>query len=250
MPRNRMIKVDFWDDEKLATISRDARLTYIALWNFSDDYGVVKGHHAWLKNNIYPYDEKLNLDTFKKWLLEIETLKRIIPFSNNGEIFYYIPKFEVHQTINRPSLQRNPEPPDNIYEDLNQNPACSLPAHGVLIDEIKLKEVKRKEKNISIKGERNKVAICVIDLLNKISGKNFGYGEANLEPIRGRLADGFKQEDCERVLKIKWDDEKFDKKYYRPTTLFRPSLFEGYLNESDEDKDGLARFLQRHQDTG
>jgi len=45
-----MIKTEFWDDEKLATISRDARLTYIALWNFSDDYGVVKGHHARLEN--------------------------------------------------------------------------------------------------------------------------------------------------------------------------------------------------------
>jgi len=240
-----MIKTEFWDDQKLATISRDARLTYIALWNFSDDYGVVKGHHAWLKNNIYPYDEKLNIETFKKWLLELESLKRIIPFSQNGEVYYYIPKFEVHQTINRPSLQRNPEPPDNIYEELNQESACSVIAHGVPIDEIKLSI---KEKNIKIKGERNKIAICIIDLLNKISGKNFGHGEANLEPIRGRLGDGFTKEDCEKVLKTKWNDEKFDKKYYRPVTLFRPSLFEGYLNESDEDENGLARFLHRHQD--
>ena len=229
MPRNRMIKTEFWDDEKLATISRDARLTYIALWNFSDDYGVVKGHHFWLKNNIYPYDESLKLETFTKWLLELESLKRIISFSTNGEIYYYIPTFLDHQTINRPSLQRNPIPPEDIYESVEQNNACSLIAPGVPIDEVKLSI---REVNIKRKAERNEIAKSVISLLNNLSGKNFGHGEANLEPIRGRLADGFKKEDCEKVLRTKWNDKEFDKKYYRPTTLFRPSLFEGYLNEN------------------
>jgi len=221
-----MIKTEFWDDEKLATISRDARLTYIALWNFSDDYGVVKGHHSWLKNNIYPYDEKLNIDTFKKWLLELETLKRIIPFSTNGELYYFIPKFDTHQTINRPSLQRNPEPPKDICESLNQIQDYSQPTHTLLIDEIK-----RKEREKNIKESRTETAKAVICFLNNISGKNFGTGEANLEPIRGRLADGFPYEDFETVMKNKWNDEKFDKKYFRPQTLFRPANFEAYLNE-------------------
>ena len=236
MPRNRMIKTEFWDDEKLAAISRDARLTYIALWNFSDDYGVVKGHHAWLKNNIYPYDEKLGLETFKNWLFELETLKRIIPFSTNGEFYYYLPTFLNHQTINRPSSQRNPEPPTLIYEESAQNNNYSGSAQGVPIDEIKLKE---REKKIKIKEERNEIAKSIISFLNNISGKNFGTGEANLEPIRGRLAEGFSQEDCEQVLTNKWHDKDFNKKYYRPTTLFRPSLFEGYLNENIKPKTRL-----------
>lgn len=226
MPRNRMIKTEFWDDEKLANISRDARLTYIALWNFSDDYGVVKGNCVWLKNNIYPYEEKLNIDTFKKWLFELQKLLRIIPFSSNGETYFYLPKFLTHQTINRPSLQRNPEPPENLLESFKQNKDCSEIAHGILTDENK-----RKERENKIKSERNEIARAIIDSLNKISGKNFGYGEANLEPIRGRLSDGFTFEQCEIVLNNKWDDKDFNKKYYRPTTLFRPANFEGYLNE-------------------
>lgn len=89
-----------------------------------------------------------------------------------------------------------------------------------------------KEKNIKIKEGRTETAKAVIDFLNSISGKNFGYGEANLEPIRGRLADGFPYEDFETVMKNKWNDEKFDKKYFRPATLFRPANFEAYLNEN------------------
>lgn len=56
MARSRMIKPEFWDDEKLASISRDARLTFIGLWNHSDDFAVVKGHASWLKNKIFSYN--------------------------------------------------------------------------------------------------------------------------------------------------------------------------------------------------
>ncbi len=50
MARTRMIKPEFWSDEKLAALSLQVRLIYIGLWNLSDDYGVVKGHPlCWLE---------------------------------------------------------------------------------------------------------------------------------------------------------------------------------------------------------
>jgi hypothetical protein len=137
MPRSRMVKPEFWDDEKLATISRDARLTFVGMWTHSDDYGVVKGHPAWLKNKIYPYEEIRQLD-FQKWLNELEKLVCILPFDSEGEKYYYIRAFTKHQVINRPSAQRNPEPPQNIIDD-------SLNTHGILIDETET-EVKPKPK--------------------------------------------------------------------------------------------------------
>jgi hypothetical protein len=143
MPRSRVIKPEFWDDEKLAAISRDARLTFIGLWTYSDDYGVVKGHPGWLKNKIYPYEEIRSSD-FQKWLTELEKLQCILPFESDGEKFYYIRTFTTHQTINRPSAQRYPEPPSNLFED-------SRSTHGALIDETETEtetetEVKQKPK--------------------------------------------------------------------------------------------------------
>lgn len=138
MPRNRMIKPEFWDDEKLAKISRDARLTFIGMWNHSDDYGVVKGSPIWLKNQIYPYDNKLKIEKFEEWLAEIIEINAIIPFPDGCEDYFFIKNFLKHQTINRPSQQRNPAPPDTILED-------SMNTQGALIDEVKLKEVKLKE---------------------------------------------------------------------------------------------------------
>ena len=84
-----MIKPEFWSDEKLALLSLQARLTYIGLWNLSDDYGVVKGHPAWLKNSIYPYDD-IRLDEFGAWLSELIKIGRIVPFLADGEKFYAI----------------------------------------------------------------------------------------------------------------------------------------------------------------
>ncbi len=138
MPRSRMIKPEFWDDEKLATISRDARLTFIGMWTHSDDYGVVKGHPAWLKNKIYPYEE-IKQSEFQKWLNELEKLLCILPFECEGEKYFYIRAFIKHQVINRPSQQRNPEPPQQIIDD-------SMNTHGVLTDETETETETETEK--------------------------------------------------------------------------------------------------------
>lgn len=111
MPRNRMIKVEFWDDEKLASsCSRDSRLLYIGMWNFSDDYGVCRGNVSWLQSHIFPYESIDNHD-FVSWLHELESSGRIVPFSTDGESYYHIKTFLKHQTIDKPSARRNPQPP-------------------------------------------------------------------------------------------------------------------------------------------
>lgn len=124
MARIRTIKPEFWDDEKLSGISIQAGHTYIALWNFSDDYGVVKGSSAWLKSRIYPYRMDLTFEQFIEWLDELKSLDRIRAFTVDGEQFFYMPKFTEHQKINRPSDFRNAEPPVSIVK------GESPPTHG------------------------------------------------------------------------------------------------------------------------
>lgn len=139
-----MIKPEFWDDEKLSQISRDARLTYIGLWNHSDDYGVVKGAATWLYSRIYPYDGGI-LTEFKKWLQELERIHRIIPFRISREQFYYIPTFLIHQTINKPSkYNRNPPVPQSL---LNTLPEGSSSTTAPLPPEGKGREVKGSKGN-------------------------------------------------------------------------------------------------------
>lgn len=131
MPRSRMVKPEFWTDEKLHRISRDARLTFIGLLTYSDDYGVVKGYAGGLRSQLYPGDD-LTVAQVETWLQELIDLQRIIPFSHNEEQYYHIVNFTKHQKINRPSKQRNPAPPPHVIERLSE---YSVSAHGALIDE-------------------------------------------------------------------------------------------------------------------
>ena len=141
MARCRIVKPEFWDDQRLSSISFQARLTYIGIWNFCDDYGVTKASALWLKSRIFPYDDKLNMRDFKRWVAELVELRRIVEFTASGEVFYFIPNFRKHQVINRPSKTRYPEPPADILEH-------SRSTHGALTDEIEVEvEVEREIEN-------------------------------------------------------------------------------------------------------
>lgn len=114
MARSRILKPEFWSDEKLALVPRDARLTFAGLWTCSDDYGVTKGHPAWLKAQIFPYDVELTVADFQKWLADLERIGVIDPFTADGESFFFIRNFADHQKVDRPSKMRNPPCPRHI----------------------------------------------------------------------------------------------------------------------------------------
>lgn len=146
-----MVKPEFLDDEKLATISRDARLLFIGLWINSDDYGVVKGNHKWLKSKIFPYDE-CSSQQFTKWLTELENIDCIRPFSTSGENFYWIRTFSQHQTINKPSQTRNPTPPDTL-QHYSGSPTVALPSETEVETEVET------EKKLSCSSPTEKRAV-------------------------------------------------------------------------------------------
>lgn len=107
MPRIRTVKPEYWSDEKLGQESEAVQLTYIAIWNFADDYGVVKATPLYLKSQIFPYKDKLRIDVFCTWLKRLEELEVVIPFTYRGESFYYILNFRKHQKVDKPSKARN-----------------------------------------------------------------------------------------------------------------------------------------------
>lgn len=133
MARIRTIKPEFWDDQKLAEMGPEVQLLYIGTWNFSDDYGVVKGDPRWLRNKIFPYGS-ISQQKFDCYLHSLVTLHRLFQFEANGETFLYNPKFIEHQVINKPSKGRNPEPPQELIDTIpTLLPECygnSVPGKG------------------------------------------------------------------------------------------------------------------------
>ena len=76
----------------------------------------------------------------------------------------------------------------------------------------------------------------VVDYLNEKVGSRYTYRNKEINRlIRARLKDGFTVDDFKAVIDGKSADWKGDpnmSKYLRPSTLFAPSHFEEYLNES------------------
>ena len=93
----------------------------------------------------------------------------------------------------------------------------------------------------TLKDNYTKYSKDVIDHLNKVKGgKGFTYTLRNLSYPIARLKEGHTIEDLKAVVDVKWKDSDFNKKYFRPSTLFNSDKFEGYLmeasNSSESDK--------------
>lgn len=111
MARIRTVKPDFWRDQELALLSRDARLFYIGLWNFADDDGRVIGDPAYLKGQIFPYDEDARVEVY---LEELRSQDKIVQYtSDKGEKFIHVVRLNKHQKIDKryPSTLPAPPPP-------------------------------------------------------------------------------------------------------------------------------------------
>lgn len=78
----------------------------------------------------------------------------------------------------------------------------------------------------------------IITHLNEKANKSYRLKtEATRKLVRARLRDGYTVEDCKRVIDVKasqWLGTDWEK-FLRPSTLFRGSNFESYVNESPRD---------------
>lgn len=83
-------------------------------------------------------------------------------------------------------------------------------------------------------GSLREIANRVIEELNTRADRQFKLIDANRRLVIARLNDGFSEEDCIKVIAnrvARWQGTE-QEQYLRPKTLFRPSNFEGYLNDT------------------
>ena len=105
MARIRSIKPEFWTDEKIVECSTSARLFFIGLWNFADDYGNIQNSAKQLKAKIFPCDN-IKVDQL---INELITQRLLVEYSSNDCNYLHINNFEKHQKIDRPSSPACPE---------------------------------------------------------------------------------------------------------------------------------------------
>lgn len=113
MPRQRMVKPDFFDSESMGLCSFAARIAFIGLWVMGDDYGNQKAETYRLRRRIFPCDAMSN-DEFLALLCELEEVGCIKGYEVDGERYINVPNFGVYQSVRKPSKTNIPEPPKSV----------------------------------------------------------------------------------------------------------------------------------------
>lgn len=138
MPRIRTIKPEFWKEEKVAKRlpgpdGRQARALFIALWNFAEDTGVARGNPAYLRSEIFPYDDDITTRDVSRWLELLERGRFIVRYEREDQTYLWVRGFAKHQRIERPSKPTLPEPTTEEVE--RALGASSGGIHGALTED-------------------------------------------------------------------------------------------------------------------
>lgn len=216
MARKRMIDPEFWSDEEVGHWSYEARLFYIGLWNFADDEGRFKAHSKLLKAQIFPYDNRLNIEKVKK-----EVAKKVQWYNDNGLQYGYIRNFLKYQRIDRPTPSKLPEPKQ--LNEASPSPQRNVPPN---IREVKLSKEKLSKDILNIVEDLN----LILNTTYKPTTK------ATCDLIQARLNEGFGLDDFKvvhRKMLYTWGADPKMYKYLRPQTLYSPK-FESYLNMREQ----------------
>lgn len=112
MARIRSIKPEFPQSETVGRLSRDARLLFIQLWTIVDDAGRTRAPSRMLASLLYPYDDDAP-GLIDGWLTELENAECIRRYEVDGNKYLDIPKWLIHQKIDRPSASKLPAFPDD-----------------------------------------------------------------------------------------------------------------------------------------
>lgn len=116
MARIRSIKPEIWTDEKFVELSPLARLLFIGLWNFADDYGRMSYSPTRIKLQILPADST----EVSELLGEIRRNGMVVVYIVEGKEFLQISGWENHQKVDKRSASKYPSPhktPPNSAED-------------------------------------------------------------------------------------------------------------------------------------
>lgn len=112
MARIRTTKPEFWDDDIVGSLSRDARLLFVASWNFADDEGLIRWSPDYLKGAAFRYDDDITVDDVAAWMQEIEDAGFAYVYSTSRarHRIGFIVNFRRHQRIDKPQPAKLPVP--------------------------------------------------------------------------------------------------------------------------------------------
>lgn len=105
--RIRSLKPEFFRDEKVQRLSRDARLTFVGLICHADDEGRLNGDTLSIRALVFPRDE-MTAKKMRGLLEEIRDIGLIRTYNADGFPWVEIRGWKNHQRIDKPKPSQIP----------------------------------------------------------------------------------------------------------------------------------------------
>lgn len=138
MARIRSIKPEFWVDQDMADLPRDARLMYVGLWNLADEHGRLHGDPRYIKGQLFPYDDDMTAGVVDSLLSGLSRAGKVQRYRAGTNRYLYLPNLAKHQRLDADKVRSKipaaedgepePEPPSGSFPDWSGNfPDLSAP---------------------------------------------------------------------------------------------------------------------------
>ncbi|WP_137597121.1 conserved phage C-terminal domain-containing protein [Paucilactobacillus kaifaensis] len=123
------------------------------------------------------------------------------------------------------------------YQETAQHTANTPPSNRQHSATYKNVENANKEHSLSGKPDSTKIDFeDFFNWFNKKTGRHFKNVKGNRTNINNRIKEGYTKADLAKVVEYKasqWKNDPEMNQFLRPSTLFIPSKFEGYLNDAN-----------------
>ena len=108
--RIRTIKPEFFTSPSTARASHTARLFYVALWCWADDYGRGETNLPMLAGFAFPEDDQITRKEVPSLCKEVADAFDVEFYTVRGRFYYSIPAWDEHQRTQRKAASRYPGP--------------------------------------------------------------------------------------------------------------------------------------------
>src|SRR5690349_17443575 len=118
VPRIRSIKPEFFDSPGTTKASPYARLLYIAMWCWADDWGIGDANPRRLLGFAFPEDDASEVQprNFRHLAAEVSDCYGVRWYHVAGRDYYAVPSWEDHQRTEKRAKKRFPGPDQAEHE--------------------------------------------------------------------------------------------------------------------------------------
>ena len=100
-----------WEDERIVSLSRDARLLLLGLVTMADDEGRFRARSTTIVGHVFPGDDDA-VELLRKWIGEIRKQGLVVFYVVDGTPYGAFRHWRRHQKINKPTRSDLPAPPE------------------------------------------------------------------------------------------------------------------------------------------